>query len=232
MFEAQMNSRIFEHQQINNFTTSNLILVGGYLDMTNQLLENLSELRAKEYDTSLMPENFVQETRELLYNMLINLPNSFFHDLDNYMNEFKIRIFEDLNNRYKRHFFNYTAIYLAGMGVSFIVMLFVLFKYEQLFLNIIGSYLNLNESEISIQGKILKRYHEVLKYNRFHEENIIREYIECPLVVEETESETLKTRSGGNKISHKKVIKHNRLFPSVCNTIIYGALLLVAFGGF
>lgn len=51
-------------------------------------------------------------------------------------------------------------------------------------------------------------------------------------MIEELETETLKAKAGGNKISHKKVIKHNRLFPGVCNTIIYSALLLVAFAGF
>jgi hypothetical protein len=158
MFDARINSRKFEHQAISNFTTTNLVLVANYIDMTTQLVENLSQLRAKDYDTSLMPSGFIQETREYLYNILINLPNSFFHDLDIYMNDYNKRIFLDLREKYNSRFRIFNIIYISGIAASFVVMLIVLFKYEMLFLNIIGSYLNLNESEINIQGKILKRY--------------------------------------------------------------------------
>lgn len=233
IYENRIKASRFRNFELINFKSSNLILLGNFLDHADIILKELTRLHDVNYDSSLLNSSYQEDMKHLIYNLILNVPNTFFKDVETYLESFNSRVFGTMMDDYSFRMQSYVIGYIVGIFISFAFLIYVLFQYEKLYLNLISSYLNLNESEIRLHGRLLQRYMKILKVYKFHEENIIKEYTESPQILDKIEEEEINSKKGiGNRISHKKSIRHDRLFPSVLKTGICGFLLVLAFIGF
>ena len=231
--ENTVTAKLFLFNHEYTYNTNNLVLIGQFLDIANSLIKDLTTLDETKSDFSHTSAEYMDIIRHNIYNLISNVPDTFFKSVSSYLETFDEKVFEKLHHKFENHQNVYVWGYISGIVISKGMLIYALYRYQNLYFNLINCYGNLSEAEISTQSLILNRYLQLIKFSKYHEEKIMIEYTDSSSILDQIESQVNQLQNGGfNQIRNKIKVVHNKLFPGVKKTGICGGIITVGMFGF